>query len=93
MPGVGLEPTRVFTQRILSPLRLPVSSPRRDLTEHIICSTGEDLKRGEIPSATKSSGFENHSLRLAVRAILLPRTEARKQISGHQCRPDRTRGL
>jgi hypothetical protein len=29
MPGVGIEPTRPFGPRILSPVRLPVPPPRR----------------------------------------------------------------
>ncbi len=61
VPGVGLEPTRVFTQRILSPLRLPVSSPRRGPPEPIICSCHEVLKRGEISFAAISVSRISHS--------------------------------
>ena len=94
VPGVGLEPTRVFTQRILSPLRLPVSSPRRDPTRPIICTCDEDLKPGQNhPFGIEIFRFENHSLVLTLRAILLPRNEACKHIFRCQGRCHRACGL
>lgn len=92
VPGVGLEPTRVFTQRILSPLRLPVSSPRLGPTEFIICSGNEVLKRGE-DSSRPSSSASRSSHSLTVRAILLPRAEVCEHISRRQSRHHGARGL
>ena len=34
LPGIGIEPTRYYYRRILSPLRLPIPPPRRIILVH-----------------------------------------------------------
>ena len=52
MPGVGLEPTRAFAHRILSPVRLPVPPPGH-VNPHD--STVDHCKRGTGSAAARST--------------------------------------
>ena len=55
VPGVGLEPTRPCGQRILSPLRLPIS-PSGLAESTLIVRSGRYVRSGSGPAFPALSG-------------------------------------